>query len=62
MTREQRSAQAAGIGGLCLLIAFVVIPVLAYLSAQLRHVMPPLRDWLIAHTEAAHLIVFGWVA
>ena len=64
MTRDERSAQAAGIAGYCFLFGcggIVLIALLAQLFGQFRHVMPLVREWLIAHTEAAHLIVFGWV-
>lgn len=58
MTREQRSAQAAGIGGLCFLACIAIVP-LAYLSAQLRHVMPPLRDWLLVQGDVLREVIQG---
>ena len=64
MNREERSAQAAGIAGYCFLFGcggILMIVALAQLFGKFRHVMPQVREWLIAHTEAAHLIVFGWV-
>ena len=60
MKRIDRSAYGVliGFGGMGLILAVVA---LAQLFGQFRHVMPQVREWLIAHTEAAHLIVFGWV-
>ena len=59
MTDKSAYGVVIGFGGmgLCVLIAL-----LAQLFGKFRHVMPDVREWLIAHTEAAHLIVFGWVA
>ena len=60
MKRIDRSAYGVliGFGGMGLILAVVA---LAQLFGKFRHVMPLVREWLIAHTEAAHLIVFGWV-
>ena len=59
MTDKSAYGVVIGSGGmgLCLLVVL-----LAQLFGKFRHVMPDVREWLIAHTEAAHLIVFGWVA
>jgi len=46
-----------GGAGLCVLIV-----ALAQLFGQFRHVMPQVREWLIAHAEAAHLVVAAWIA
>ena len=65
MTRDERSAQAAGIAGYCFLFGcggIVLIALLAQLFGQFRHVMPDVREWLIAHTEAAHQVVVAWIA
>ena len=58
--RIDRSAYGVviGFGGMGLILMIVA---LAQLFGKFRHVMPQVREWLIAHTEAAHLIVFGWV-
>ena len=65
MTREQRSAQAAGIAGYCLLFGcggIVLIALLAQLFGQFRHVMPQVREWLLVNVEAVHEVVLRWVA
>ena len=65
MTSEQRSAQAAGIAGYCFLFGcggILLIVALAQLFGKFRHVMPQVREWLIAHAEAAHLVVAAWIA
>ena len=48
-----------GFGGMALC---VLIALLAQLFGKFRHVMPDVRDWLIAHTEAAHQVVAAWIA
>ena len=59
--RIDRSAYGVVIGfggaGLCVLIV-----ALAQLFGKFRHVMPQVREWLIAHAEAAHLVVAAWIA
>lgn len=65
MTSEQRSAQAAGIAGYCFLFGcggIVLIALLAQLFGQFRHVMPDVREWLLANVEAVHEVVLRWVA
>ena len=65
MTREQRSAQAAGIAGYCFLFGcggIVLIVALAQLFGQFRHVMPQFREWLLVNVEAVHEVVLRWVA
>ena len=61
MTRDERSAQAAGIAGLSFIAAALCVP-LAYLSTQFRHVAPQVREWLIVNVEAAHQVVAAWIA
>lgn len=58
MTRDERSAQSAGIAGACFLIAFVLIPILAQVSTLFRHYAPIAREWLIALSVQAS----GWIA
>ena len=48
-----------GFGGMALC---VLIALLAQLFGKFRHVMPEVREWLIAHTEAAHQVVVAWIA
>ena len=48
-----------GFGGCIAIVAFVG---LAQLFGKFRHVMPDVREWLIAHTEAAHQVVAAWIA
>ena len=48
-----------GFGGMGLILAVVA---LAQLFGKFRHVMPDVREWLIAHTEAAHQVVAAWIA
>ena len=59
--RIDRSAYGVviGFGGMGLILAVVA---LAQLFGQFRHVMPQVREWLIAHAEAAHLVVAAWIA
>ena len=62
MTRQHPEAPA--IAGLCFLACggIVLIALLAQLFGKFRHVMPQVREWLIAHAEAAHLVVAAWIA
>ena len=62
MTRQHPEAPA--IAGLCFLAcaAMIAFVALAQLFGQFRHVMPEVREWLIAHTEAAHQVVVAWIA
>ena len=63
--REERSAQAAGIAGYCFLFGcggIVLIVLLAQLFGKFRHVMPDVRDWLLANVDAAHQVVAAWIA
>ena len=49
MTRDERSAQAAGIAGYCLLFGcggIVLIVALAFLFGQFRIYAPMAREWL----------------
>ena len=48
-----------GFGGMALCVLIVA---LAQLFGKFRHVMPEVREWLIAHTEAAHQVVAAWIA
>ena len=59
MTDKSAYGVVIGSGGmgLCLLVVL-----LAQLFGKFRHVMPDVRDWLIAHTEAAHQVVAAWIA
>lgn len=57
MTRDERSAQSAGIAGVCFL-ACVLIPILAQVSTLFRHYAPIAREWLIALSVQAS----GWIA
>ena len=59
--REEKASQAAGIAGYCFLIGMPACVALAFLFGQFRHVMPDVREWLIAHTEAAHQVVVAWI-
>ena len=58
MTREQRSAQAAGIGGLAFLACIAIVH-LAYLSTLFRVYAPPLRDWLLVQGDVLRELVWG---
>lgn len=42
-----KQGQSAGIAGLCFLIAFVLIPILAQVSTLFRHYAPAAREWLL---------------
>ena len=59
MTDKSAYGVVIGFGGmgLCLLVVL-----LAQLFGKFRHVMPDVREWLIAHTEAAHQVVAAWIA
>ncbi len=65
MTREQRSAQAAGIAGYCFLFGcggIVLILGLAQLFGQFRHVMPQVREWLLVNGDSLREVLLRWVA
>lgn len=61
MTRDERSAQAAGIAGLSFIAAALCVP-LAYLSTQFRIYAPQVRDWLLVNVDAAHQVIAAWIA
>lgn len=65
MTRDERSAQAAGIAGYCFLFGcggIVLILGLAQLFGKFRHVAPQVRDWLLVNGDAVREVVLRWVA
>ena len=59
--RIDRSAYGVviGFGGMGLILAVVA---LAQLFGQFRHVMPPLREWLLVNGDAVREVVLRWVA
>lgn len=61
MKRIDRSAYGVliGFGGMGLILAVVA---LAQLFGQFRHVMPQVREWLIAHGDALGEIIRGALA
>ena len=59
MTDKSAYGVVIGFGGMGLILAVVA---LAQLFGKFRHVMPQVREWLIAHAEAAHLVVAAWIA
>ena len=62
MTRDERSAQAAGIAGYCFLFGcggIVLIVLLAQLFGQFRHVGPSAMQWVNAHGDALRQVVWG---
>lgn len=65
MTRDERSAQAAGIAGYCFLFGcggIVLIVGLAQLFGKFRHVGPEAMQWVNAHGDAVREVVLRWVA
>lgn len=58
MTRDDRSAQSAGIAGLSFL-ACVLIPILAQVSTLFRVYAPAAMQWLNAHGDFLREVVFG---
>ena len=48
-----------GFGGMWLCL---VIVALAQLFGKFRHVMPPMREWLLVNVEAVREVVLRWVA
>lgn len=57
VTRDERSAQAAGIACLSFFACIAIVPI-AYLSTLFRHYAPIAREWLIALSVQAS----GWIA
>ena len=47
-----------GFGGMALCVLIVL---LAQLFGQFRHVMPDVREWLLANVDAAHQVVVAWI-
>ena len=65
MTRDERSAQSAGIAGVCFLFGcggILLIVALAQLFGQFRHVMPDVREWLLVNGDAVREVLLGLVA
>ena len=65
MTRDERSAQSAGIAGACFLFGcggIVLIALLAQLFGKFRHVMPDVREWLLVNGDAVREVLLGLVA
>ena len=65
MTRDERSAQSAGIAGACFLFGcggIVLIALLAQLFGKFRHVGPEAMQWVNAHGDAVREVLLGWVA
>jgi len=48
-----------GFGGMGLCVLIVL---LAQLFGKFRHVMPPLREWLLVNGDAVREVVLRWVA
>ena len=63
MTRDERSAQAAGIAGYCFLIGMPACVALAFLFGQFRIYAPIARELLLATVtpQFAAGMVFGWL-